>query len=71
MLFQLEALALYFIHPLGFGLTSSTKRNIIPYLKAQSFALVFGLKESAVWTALVSKSFSYKIINSQVFALRP
>lgn len=36
MLFQLEALELYFIHPLGFGLTSGTKRNIIVVTPAKA-----------------------------------
>ena len=70
MLFQLEALALYFIHPLGFGFKSNTKRNIIPYLKAKSFALAFETQEKCLWTPWISKSCSYKIINSPVFAFR-
>lgn len=36
MLFQLEALELCFIHPLGFGLTSGTKRNIIVVTSAKA-----------------------------------
>lgn len=36
MLFQLEALELYFIHPLGFGLTSGTERNIIVVTSAKA-----------------------------------
>lgn len=64
MLFQLEALEVYFIHPLGFGLTSSTKRNIIVITLANAQSLPwFWTQESAVWTALASKSFSYNIIN--------